>query len=114
MVNFAGKFVGKIETRILWSLFFFDNPAICEIIWKNIAKPDKPQTSIRRMRFARWITEATYTHTHTYDMRYLLHFHDNNGYVNVPQCYVYIHNPLLFLILMAEIYLDQLLDSVRC
>ena len=44
----------------------------------------------------------------------LIDVHDNNGYVNAPQCYVYIHNPLLLLILMAETYLDQLVACVRC
>jgi hypothetical protein len=33
-------------------------------VWKNMVKPDRFQMTIRRMRFACWITEATHTHTH--------------------------------------------------
>ena len=39
--------------------------------------------TIRRMRFARWITKAINT-------RYviLIAFHDDSGYTNAAQCYV--------------------------
>jgi len=37
------------------------NPAVCEIMWKNIAEPDRPQMTIRRMRIACWIPKATDT-----------------------------------------------------
>ena len=62
-----------------------------------MVEPDKPQTTVRRMRFACWMAEATYTHTHTHPrVRTLAHrilyvillFHGNNGYANAPQCYV--------------------------
>jgi hypothetical protein len=41
---------------------------------------------IRRMRFACWITKATDTHSEYVILTVL---HDNNGYANAPQCYVY-------------------------
>jgi len=32
-------------------------------MWKNIAKPNRPQMTIWRMRVACWITKATNTHS---------------------------------------------------
>ena len=43
--------------------FFFENRAICEIMWKNIVEPDRPQMTIWRMRFACQIPKATYKHS---------------------------------------------------
>ena len=42
--------------------------------------------TIRRMCIACWIPKAT---THTQNKQYLLLVHDNNGYVNAPERYVY-------------------------
>jgi hypothetical protein len=39
-------------------LFFFENRAVCEIMWKNIVQPDMIQVTIRRKRVACWITKA--------------------------------------------------------
>ena len=44
---------------------------------------------IRRMRFACWITKATDTYSEYVTL--LLVFHGNSGFVNAPQCYVYMH-----------------------
>jgi hypothetical protein len=51
----------KDKTYILCFIAFFENRAIYEIMWKNMVKPDKPQMSIRRTRFAYWINKATDT-----------------------------------------------------
>jgi hypothetical protein len=40
-----------------------ENRAVCRITWKNMAEPDRSQMTIRRMRFACWITKATHTHS---------------------------------------------------
>jgi len=32
-------------------------------MWKNIAKPGRPQTTVWRMRFAWWIPESTNIHS---------------------------------------------------
>jgi hypothetical protein len=56
--------VEKIKIHTLYSTFFFsENRAVCEIMWKNMVQPDRPQDShiIRRMRFACWITKAADT-----------------------------------------------------
>ena len=43
------------------NLFFTENHAIYEVIWKNMVEPDGPQMTIWRVRFACWITKATNT-----------------------------------------------------
>ena len=42
----------EIKTHILCSLtfFFFENPTLYEIMWKNIVERGRPQITIRRMR----------------------------------------------------------------
>ena len=48
----------------MFNIFFFENRAVNEIMWKNIAQPVRPQIKIWRMRNAFCITKATHTHTH--------------------------------------------------
>jgi len=43
--------------------FFFENHAVCGIIWKNIIEWGRPQMTIWRMRVACWIPKATNTHS---------------------------------------------------
>ena len=43
-------------------IFFFENRAVYEIIWKNILAPGKPQVTIWRMHIACWIPKVTKTH----------------------------------------------------
>ena len=40
---------------------FFENRAVCEIIWKNIVEPRRPQMKTWRVRIACWIPKATNT-----------------------------------------------------
>ena len=42
---------------------FLENRAVCETTWKNVLEPVRPLMTIRRMRFAFWITKATYTYS---------------------------------------------------
>ena len=42
--------------------FFSENRAVYEIMLENV-QPERPQITIRRMRFACWTTK--YTHTHS-------------------------------------------------
>jgi hypothetical protein len=37
------------------------NPAVYEVVLKNVVEADRPQRTIRRMRSACWINEATNT-----------------------------------------------------
>jgi hypothetical protein len=60
---FQIKFLQKIKTHIIFSKlsFFFENHAVYELVWKNIAEPDRPQMKIWHMRIACWIPKATNT-----------------------------------------------------
>jgi len=48
MTDVSDKFLEKIKTNILCSvsLFFPENPAVYEIVWKNMIDPDSPQMTI--------------------------------------------------------------------
>jgi len=39
---FQTKVVVRIKTHILCLITFSENLAICEIVWKNMVKPDMP------------------------------------------------------------------------
>jgi hypothetical protein len=45
---FQTKVVEKIKTHILCpvNFFFSENRAVCEIMWKNVVEPDRPQETI--------------------------------------------------------------------
>jgi len=59
---FQTKVVEKIRTRVLRSvIFFFENRVVCEIMWKNVVQPNRPQMGIWRIRMACWIPKATNT-----------------------------------------------------
>jgi len=56
---FQGK---KKKNKLHAQNFFPENRAVCEIMWKNIAKPDRSQMAIWRMRIECWISKATNKH----------------------------------------------------
>jgi len=59
---FQNKIVDKIKTHLVLSIFFFENPAIYEIIWeKNILERGTPHMTTWPMRIACWVTKATIT-----------------------------------------------------
>jgi len=43
---FETKVVEKIKTHIFCSITFFENPAVYEIIWKNIVQRGRPHVTI--------------------------------------------------------------------
>jgi hypothetical protein len=54
----------EIKTHILCPITsVFRNSVVYGIMRKNVVKLDRPQTAIRRMRFACWITKATNKHS---------------------------------------------------
>jgi hypothetical protein len=61
------QIVRQIKTYFMFSYFPPpqppENPAVYEIMWKNMAEPDRPQMTTWRMRVACWITQATDTHS---------------------------------------------------
>ena len=59
---FQTKVVEKIKTHILYSVIFFpENCAVYEIMWKNNVQPERAHMTIWRMRIACWITKAINT-----------------------------------------------------
>ena len=45
------------------NFFLPENHTVYEIMWKNMVEPERPQVTIRSMRFACWITKATDIHS---------------------------------------------------
>jgi hypothetical protein len=56
------RFRENQNTKFILSNFFLENPAVCEIMWKNIVQLDRPQIKVWRMRIACWISKATNSH----------------------------------------------------
>ena len=48
---------------IFENTFYYKNRAVYQIMWKNIAKSDRPQMTIWRMRISCWIPNTTNTHS---------------------------------------------------
>jgi len=65
-------------------------------MWENITEPDRPQMTIRHMRIALWITEATDTHR---DYVILL-FYCNSGCTNALclSCLVMLYVPYVYIL----------------
>ena len=51
------------NTRFVFCIFFFENRAVYEIMWKNILQRGRPKMTIWRMRIACWIPKATNTYS---------------------------------------------------
>jgi hypothetical protein len=63
MRNVSDKICRKNKTHVIYSTTFFENPAVYEIMWKNIVEAGKPQMTIRLTSIACWIPKATNTHS---------------------------------------------------
>jgi hypothetical protein len=57
---FRKKNTEKIKTLVWLNNVF--NHVIYQMIWKNMLKPDRPQMTIWRVRFACWMHKAINTH----------------------------------------------------
>jgi len=60
MRNISGRIIQKIKTQ---KIFFLENHAVYEILWKNFVGPGRPQMTIWCMLIAFWIPKATNTHS---------------------------------------------------
>jgi len=61
---FQTKVVEKIKTHVLCSITFCSkNRTVYEIMWKILVERGRPQVTIRRMRIACRIPQATNTHS---------------------------------------------------
>jgi len=65
MINASDKSCRKNQnTHIIFgNFFFFENIAVCEIMWKKRVDPDMPQMTIWPMRISRWVPKSTNTHS---------------------------------------------------
>jgi len=64
MRNVSDKSCGETQnTNFVSNIFFFENRAVYEIMWKNVVERCRPQITIWRMRNACWTTKATNIHT---------------------------------------------------
>jgi hypothetical protein len=59
-IIFQTKFVEKIDIHILCSIFFSENHAVYQIMWKN-----RPEMTIWHIRIVLWVPDIT---THTINM----------------------------------------------
>jgi len=71
---FQAQDVKKIKTHFVFNNLPRKNHTVYEIVWKNIAEPDRPQMAVWCMCIACWIPKST----------------------NTPQCYI-IHTLPIFL-----------------
>jgi hypothetical protein len=64
MRNVSDKLCRENQTtHFIFITFIAKIRAISETIWKNIVEPDRPRTTIWRMRTACWIPKATNIHS---------------------------------------------------
>ena len=64
--NASEKSVEKIRTHILRSVTFFFRKSCCLLDnSENTVQSDRPQMTIRRMRFACWISKVTHTEVYS-------------------------------------------------
>jgi hypothetical protein len=48
MGNFSDKSFQQAKTHVLLAItFFLANRAVCDVIWKNVVQPDRPQMTIK-------------------------------------------------------------------
>jgi hypothetical protein len=85
------KIVEKLEIRILYSITFFENHTIYDIMWKNTLEWARPQMTVWCM-----LHTQGYDYTHRLCITYCF-FHSNNGCTNTLQCYVIHTLPVLSL-----------------
>jgi hypothetical protein len=60
---FQTKLVEEIKTHVLCSITVFENCIVYEIVWKNMADPERPPKTKGRMRVLCCIPKTTNTHS---------------------------------------------------
>jgi hypothetical protein len=80
--NVLEKLYRKSKTHFMFSNFFFPEVfSVCEIMWKNVVQPDKPQMTTQYGAYAMH-AGLLRLQTRARNVEYLLPFHGNNGYSN--------------------------------
>jgi hypothetical protein len=80
--------------NLLCSIFFFENRAVYEIMWKNIVDPDRPQMTKWRMLIGCLIPKAKNLNSE-YVILFALPLQE--GLLKAHQCYVIRIFPLLLI-----------------
>ena len=61
--NVSDKSYRENQSTSYVKYYFFANFTVCEVMWKTIALPDRPEMKVWRMRIPCWIPKATNTHS---------------------------------------------------
>ena len=61
MTNVSDKSCRENQNTHFMFIFFFENRAVYEIIWKNIVVPGRPRITVFRKRIECWVPKATQT-----------------------------------------------------
>ena len=61
MNNISDKSCRENQNTFYGQYIFFENRAVCKIMWKNIVEPARPQMTIWHMRITCWTPKATNT-----------------------------------------------------
>ena len=84
--NFSDQVVEKTKAHFLFNTFFSENRPVYQIIWKNTVKPDMPQMTISRVRFACCTPKATDTLSEYVIV--IVFPREKNGHANPTECCV--------------------------
>jgi len=63
MRNVSNERCTENQNTFFVQQLFFENRALYEIMWKNIAEPGRPEMKIWCLRIVCWITKAVNTHS---------------------------------------------------
>jgi hypothetical protein len=80
---------------IVFNNIFPENHAVYEIMWNDLAEPDRSQMDVGASVLN---TGYLRLQRNTQNMKYFLLFHNNNGCTNAPQCYVIRLLPVVFIL----------------
>ena len=61
--NVLDEDFAKIKRDILCSVTFSVDSSVCEIMWKNIVQPGRPQMTIWPMRISSWVPKSKNEHS---------------------------------------------------
>jgi len=88
----SDKCCREYQTKyFVFNNFVFINRAVYEVMWKNTVELDRPPITVRCVRIACWIPNATSTHSEYV----ILFFRCNSGCKNALKCYVIRKLPVL-------------------
>jgi hypothetical protein len=69
-------------------MFCQQSGTVCVLTWFTVQFRSGDRWQCNTTHALYMLDKQGYTHTHTENMQYLLHFYGNRGYANAPHCYV--------------------------